>query len=321
MTYTHLTINEITLIESYEKQKLSVKEIANRLSRSLQPIYNVVNFLRKGHNAKDYLQRYQSNKKNCGRKHIVFTDEEKKYVQNKLELGWNPEVILGRNEKSLPCCSRTLYRMFEKGIFKKEDLPMQGKRKPNGHKEKRGKQSYLRSIHTRKESYPEYDTEFGHLEGDTIVGVHHKSAIITLVERLSKVIIAIKPKGRKAKDIEESITEWQGNFSKNTFKSITFDCGKEFSNWKNISNETDMDIYFADPGTPSQRGLNENSNGLLRRNGLPKEMDFRNITQTEVSICANKRNNIPRKSLNYRTPVEVFMDHVSIDDYIQMDSL
>ncbi|BDP71542.1 hypothetical protein EfmAA94_27150 [Enterococcus faecium] len=52
---------------------------------------------------------------------------------------------------------------------------------------------------------------------------------------------------------------------KNLFKSITFDCGKEFSNWKQISNVNDIAIYFADPGTPSQRGLNENSNGLLRR--------------------------------------------------------
>ena len=61
--------------------------------------------------------------------------------------------------------------------------------------------------------------------------------------------------------------------TKNLFKSITFDCGKEFSNWKSISNTNDIDIYFADPGTPSQRGLNEHSNGLLRKDGLPKEMD------------------------------------------------
>ncbi|HAQ5919759.1 TPA: IS30 family transposase, partial [Enterococcus faecium] len=104
-----------------------------------------------------------------------------------------------------------------------------------------------------------------HLEGDTIVGIHHKSAVITLVERLSKAIIALKPEGRKAVDIENSINEWLQSVPKNLFKSITFDCGKEFSNWKSISNTNDIDIYFADPGTPSQRGLNEHSNGLLRK--------------------------------------------------------
>ncbi len=70
---------------------------------------------------------------------------------------------------------------------------------------------------------------------------------------------------------------------------------KEFSNWKAISNQHDIDIYFADPGTPSQRPLNENSNGILRRNGLPKSMDFREVNQTFISSVSNQRNHIPRK--------------------------
>ncbi|HAQ9787929.1 TPA: IS30-like element IS6770 family transposase, partial [Enterococcus faecium] len=146
--------------------------------------------------------------------------------------------------------------------------------------------------------------------GDTIVGIHHKSAVITLVERLSKVIITIKPNGRKALDIETALNQWFSRFPKNFFKSITFDCGKEFSNWKAISNQHDIDIYFADPGTPSQRPLNENSNGILRRNGLPKSMDFREVNQTFISSVSNQRNHIPRKSLNYRTPIEIFLSYV-----------
>src|SRR5699024_7227490 len=77
-----------------------------------------------------------------------------------------------------------------------------------------------------------------------------------------------------------------------------------------ISNKQDINIYFADPGTPSQRGLNEHANGLLRRNGLPKEMDFNPVSQDYISEVALRRNNIPRKSLNYKTPTECFMDHV-----------
>src|SRR5699024_6701449 len=93
------------------------------------------------------------------------------------------------------------------------------------------------------------------------------------------------------------------------FKSIIFDCRKEFSNWKSVSNKQDVDIYFADPGTPSQRDLHEHSNGL-RKSGLPKEMDFNSVPQSYISEVAFKRNNIPRKSFNYRTPIECFMDHV-----------
>lgn len=62
-----------------------------------------------------------------------------------------------------------------------------------------------------------------------------------------------------------------------------------------------------DPGTPSQRGLNEHSNGLMRRNGLPKEIDFKPVPQAYISKVANWRNNIPRKSLGYLTPIEYFM--------------
>lgn len=72
----------------------------------------------------------------------------------------------------------------------------------------------------------------------------------------------------------------------------------------------DIDIYFADPGTPSQRGLNENSTGLLRKDGLPKQMDFNEVDESFIQSIASKRNNIPRKSLNYKTPTEVFLSHI-----------
>lgn len=237
----------------------------------------------------------------------------KEYINEKVHDGWTPDVIIGRNERPISCSVRTLYRKFASGEFNPKDLPMQGKRKPNGYQEKRGKQSFRRSIQDRDNDHPNYRKEFGHLEGDTIVGRHQKSAVITLVERLTKCIIAIKPAGRQATHIETSLSQWIGQLPHHLFKSIMFDCGKEFSNWKSISNKHDIDIYFADPGTPSQRGLNEHSNGLLRKNGLPKEMDFNPVSQEYISDVAFRRNNIPRKSLNYQTPIECFINHVGQD--------
>ena len=73
-----------------------------------------------------------------------------------------------------------------------------------------------------------------------------------------------------------------------------------------LSNQHNIAIYFDDSGTPSQRELDENSNGLLRKDGLPKEMVFNQVDQAFVSSVANKRNNILRKSLDYRTPVRIF---------------
>ncbi|MFB5430451.1 IS30 family transposase [Enterococcus casseliflavus] len=311
MTYKHLTIDEeLTMIESYFLQGTKPTDIAKRMKRAIQTIYTVVNQFKLGKTALDYWYQHKENKKKCGRKVIQLPAHEVDYIKEKVSLGWTPDIIIGRQELTISCGMRTLYRLFSKGIFDVETLPMKGKRKPNGHQEKRGKQQFKRSIHNRLDNYPDFNSEFGHLEGDTIVGVHHKSAVITLVERLSKVIITIKPNGRKASDIETALNCWFSRFPKNFFKSITFDCGKEFSNWKTVSNQHDIAIYFADPGTPSQRPLNENSNGILRRNGLPKSMDFREVDQPFISSVSNQRNHIPRKSLNYKTPIEVFLSYV-----------
>ena len=221
-----------------------------------------------------------------------------------------PDVIKGTYPDRISCSMRTLYRLADRGVFKKEVLLWKVKRKSNGYSEKRGKQAFLRDLCERAELYPDFHTEFGHLEGDTMVGEKHKSAVITLVERLSKAIITLKTKGRKASDIEASINQWLSQFSNHLFKSITFDCGKEFSNWKTISNTHDIDIFFSDPGCPGQRGLNEHSNGLLRQNGLPKQMDFTGISQQFLSAIADKRNRIPRKSLNYQTSYQVFLSYL-----------
>lgn len=314
MTYTHLTTDELVMIESYHHQSIPVMKISKLLNRSRQTIYNVINVLRQGRTALDYYTQYKENKKRCGRRRIILPKSQKVYIKQKVAQGWTPDVILGRAEKPIACSTRTLYRQFKDGIFDVTTLPLKGKRKPNGHQERRGKQAFKRNIAEREVDYPDFKEEFGHIEGDTIVGVHHKSAVITLAERLSKVIFTLKPKGRKAKDIETTMNQWFQSIPRNLFKSITFDCGKEFSNWKSLCNLHDIAIYFADPGTPSQRGLNEHSNGLLRKDGLPKEMDFNTVDQTFVSSIAHKRNKIPRKSLNYQTPLEILSRYVTESD-------
>lgn len=84
------------------------------------------------------------------------------------------------------------------------------------------------------------------------------------------------------------MNRWFQSFPPHLFKTIIFDCGKEFSNWKSISNTHDIETFFADPGTPSQRGLNEYSNGLLRKDGLPKSMYFREVPESFIQSIASK---------------------------------
>ncbi|MBU5362855.1 hypothetical protein KQI58_17530 [Enterococcus raffinosus] len=72
----------------------------------------------------------------------------------------------------------------------------------------------------RTKNHPYFQKEFGHLEGNTIVGVHHKNAVITLVERQSKATITLNPEGRKAKNIESSLSNWLQTISKNLLRLI-----------------------------------------------------------------------------------------------------
>jgi len=312
MAYTHLTKKELGWIETYYEIGLKPYQIAKKIGRSNQPVYNVVNFLKKGGTASKYFDRYKQNKSKCGAKKKTFTSRQTQYIKSRVADGWTPDVIIGRGEINLDCSVGTLYRRFkDSSLFDVTTLPMKGKRKPNGHQETRGKQTDKRSLEDRQKAYPKYEDEFGHLEGDTIIGKNHKSAVITFAERVSKLIIALETPGRKAEDIETTLNNWFNRLPKNIFKSITFDCGKEFSNWKSLSNQQDISIFFADPGCPSQRGLNENSNGLLRKDGLHKQMDFNEVNQEFITSVSTRRNKIPRKSLNYKTPLEVFLENVS----------
>ncbi|EUJ33968.1 transposase, partial [Brochothrix campestris FSL F6-1037] len=179
MTYKHLTPNELVMIEAYFQTKQSVLTVSKIFGRSRQTIYNVYNFLKKGLSANDYYQRYKENKTYCGRRSIILSADQQTYIQKMTAKGWTPDVIIGRAEIPISCSVRTLYRLFKANDFDITKLPMKGKRKPNGHNER--------------------------------------------------------------------------------------------------------------------RGLNENSNGILRRNGLPKKMDFNQVDQNFISAVASKRNHIPRK--------------------------
>lgn len=88
---------------------------------------------------------------------------------------------------------------------------------------------------------------------------------------------------------------------------ITYDRGSEFALWKMIEKDTNTSIYFADPYHPWQRGKNENTNGRLRRI-YPKGFDFGTITQQELDEVVDLMNHTPRKTLNWRTPAEVFQE-------------
>lgn len=306
MSSSYLTTNQLIIAHDLTLAGKSQALIMQEANVSKGSAFKLWHYFKTGGSVLDYMERRSQNKARTGRKKLLLSPVELSYVYEKLAADWNPDVIINAGALKFPMNLRTLYRRFKEGIYDAKRLPKNGKRRANGTKETRGKINDKRPIDSRYDYYPDFSDEPGHLEGDTIVGLAHQSCVLTLVERVSKFIIAVKPSGQKATDISRAFHEALSAYPKNTFKSVTFDCGKEFSDWKEISHQEDVDIFFADPGCPGQRGLNENSNGLLRRGGLPKKTDFNLTSQEYIDQVVDHRNNIPRKSLNYRTPQQVF---------------
>lgn len=117
MTYTYLIRDELVMIESYYHQNIPVTKISKYLNRPRQTIYNVTNFILKGHTALDYYKQYKENKRCCGRRAIILPEQQQVYIKKKVADGWTLDVIIDREEKPIDCSTRTLYRQFKKRLF------------------------------------------------------------------------------------------------------------------------------------------------------------------------------------------------------------
>lgn len=147
-------------------------------------------------------------------------------------------------------------------------------------------------------------SRIGDWEIDTIIGKNRQQAIITIVERFSKKTICKKIPCRKAEITKEAMV----NALKPVIDRvliITGDNGIEFAEHEAISKALNAQFYFAHPYASWERGLNENTNGLIRQY-LHKGSNFSNITKDSLTITTNKLNNRPRKLLDYATPNEMF---------------
>ncbi len=115
--------------------------------------------------------------------------------------------------------------------------------------------------------------------------------------------LAILVKNRTTKVINKNVSYYLSILPKNIVKTITFDRGKEFTNWQQLEKNLNVKIYFANPYSPWQRGTNENTNGLIREK-FPKKFIFSKTNKNEVHKFILSLNQRPRKILNYLSPIE-----------------
>jgi IS30 family transposase len=244
-------------------------------------------------------------------------------VRRKLERKWSPQQIarfLRRtypNLHSMQVCAETIYRALFAGLLgHKAGKLRTGRSRRKRHR--RGtdipnKIKNMKLLDRRPAEVAERRVP-GHWEGDLIIGRYLGSAIATLVERVTKYVVLVHlPGGYKAPQLRDAMITQTSVIPASMRKTLTWDQGRELVLHEEISAATGFDIFFCDPHSPWQRGLNENTNGLLRQY-FPKSTDLSVHTAHDLRRVATELNRRPRAGLGDRTPADVmreFLDNTN----------
>ncbi len=167
----------------------------------------------------------------------------------------------------------------------------------------------FRPIHARSKS-ADTRKRLGHLEGDLIVGAYNKSALITLVDRKTRMCWIGPVASKKAKDLTAGLTQLLLNIEPRARKTLTWDQGSEIAEWAEIETTTGLKIFIADAKSPWQRPTNENLNAHIRRY-VGKGTDLNQISTHRLQAIETRLNTTPRRSLNWKTSNDIYTQHLS----------
>lgn len=241
-------------------------------------------------------------------------------VLNLLQKRWSPREVQKRLEKEYPLdmsmriSHEAIYRylyVLPRGELKKtlikalrQEHAYRRKRRKDGSEEKRGRIPNMISIEERPNEVADRSVP-GHWEGDLILGRHKRTALGTLVERTTRYTLLV-PLGKKkdAVSVRRAYVRAFKTIPTELKKTLTYDQGKEMSEHQRFTVDSGMQVYFAHPASPWERGTNENTNGLIRQY-FPKGTDFSRVSTREVKRVQRQLNDRPRAVLDYEKPDEV----------------
>jgi len=337
---SRLTYEERVIIEARLRSKRKVKlvEIASELNRNKSVISREINrnsYIKWDEKTAKYKKiysaavaqgSYECKRKKAGRKSAIEEDLSlKQFIEDKILIEkWSPEEVSGYIKKhniqfKIQPSFQEIYYWIEKKQLRvhSEDLTHKYKLKKKKKKEEKnlkGPRHKERSIHNRPNQINK-NNEFGHWELDCVEGSKDtKKTYMTLLERLTKKYIVVEMTEHTNNCIREAINrleEQYGTLFKIVFKTMTTDNGHEFLNYDNIERskydrrKKRTKVYYTDPYSAWQKGMNENCNGILRR-FIPKGTDLNKVTTYQLELILDKINGKPRKSLGFVSANEMF---------------
>ncbi len=284
-----------------------------------------------GHYRSDYAEKKAQSRirsRKLGKRKLLLHPVLQAYVHTSLQQKWSPKQIAETlkatyTEKTMQISPEAIYQyiyVLPRGSLKKslvEGLRRSHKYRRSPRQEKqdeemRGKIADMLSIHERPTEVADR-TIPGHWEGDLIIGKYKRSAIATLVERTTRYTMLVPLRtGKDAVSVRLALATKLNQLPKHLARTLTYDQGKEMSQHRQFTIDTGIQVFFADPASPWQRGTNENTNGLIRQY-FPKGTDFSLVTDAELQEAEDSLNGRPRQCLGFAFPKEKFYDLVALD--------
>jgi IS30 family transposase len=338
--YKHLSVEERALIETQLRLGLCAAEIAQGLSRPRSTVSREIR--RNGWQSKRE-QLSSGRPRVAGGYRCLAADRRARHLAVKprvacklipgnplwivvvdhLRRGLSPAQIastLSRMPDPVRLSYETIYTAFytmSRGHLRSSLLALMRRRhrarRPQGRKDGRKKPSIpemtlidQRPVEIQMRLIP------GHWEGDLIIGKGNLSQVGTLVERTTLFVALVKLTSSRADVTAEAFTEILNRFDSQLRRSMTFDQGSEMRHHKKLTANTGVDVYFAHPHAPWERGISENTNGLLRQY-LPKGTDLSLFSQDQLDDIAWTLNTRPRQTLGWKAPAELFLPEGAFD--------
>jgi len=311
--YSQLTVDERNQFYALQQAEMPMTEIANQLGRSRTTLYNELNRNRGGRGYRPRQAQQFAEKRRAEKvQPLKMRPEVIAYLESKLQLQWSPEQIASTMKTDpdgpgLAVSPETIYRYVWEDkraggtLYTHLRHGLKKRRKRQGSKDLRGK------IHNRvdidqRPAVVETRKRLGDWEADLVCGTGSSGYLVTLVERFSRRVLIGYTKTKTASEVTSEILRL---LKDEVVETLTFDNGKEFADHERIAAELGCKCYFAKPYHSWERGLNENTNGLIRQY-FPKKMSFAQITADQIALVQHRLNTRPRKCLGFKPPDMVY---------------
>ncbi len=320
-----LSLLERQRIATLRRQGLGVRAIATELGRAPSTISRELRRNLLGHDRGAYdgdLAHARARQRTRRSRRCRLTEDPilRAHVQDKLEMEWSPEQIAAWLRTEFPnhtrwyVCHETIYQGLyhggKGGLLRQLTRRLRTGR-PLRKRHRRADQRRARfvapaSLIDHRPAAVLERARVGDWEGDLIVGRGSQSAIATLVDRASRYLMLVQlPVNRTAEALRDGLFAVLGRLPESVRLTLTWDQGAEMAYHDQIAPLLRDGVFFAHPGSPWQRGTNENTNGLLRQY-FPKRSDLSVHSIEDLRLVQDRLNNRPRKTLGWRTPAEVF---------------